>query len=529
MKKVYLFNLLFFVILIGYSQKEFHVFPKTHSISPGKTTGNGSLNQPWDLQTALSQSSETVNGGDIIWLHEGVYIGRFFSKLSSTINDKYITVSSFPNEWAILNGNLISNQNAVLTVSGNGVIFKNFEITWLGDFSRNNNDINFQKSDGINHLNGSDCKFLNLIIHNNPGSGFGSWKRTSNAIIENCIIYNNGFMTSKRGSGVGMYIQNESEAERLIKNNVIFNNYYKGIEVWSASTHSKIVIVKNVILDNNVIFNSGLIAGSFKDNLIIATDDRLGVNIAKNITVRNNIFYHNTTLSEAIENSDAPSLTLGFNNNSPVENINILNNIIIGRKDALRVLSAKSITFKNNTIYSGYARLFKPVMKYINNTSWIFENNTYYTRNSKPIRIQGEIDYSVKQWQDIYGLGINSKWKHFKEFTSNQKPIITKINTQENTYRVVLFNKEMNDVLVDFSEYNLPSESSYIIKDVENFKTVLASGKLNESSKVEFKMNVDRDANKSYNNFGVYYIEFKKNEKIETESFFERFLNWLGI
>ncbi|PWK18207.1 hypothetical protein LX78_02116 [Xanthomarina spongicola] len=523
--------MLFFVILIGYSQKEFHVFPKTHSISPGKTTGNGSLNQPWDLQTALSQSSETVNGGDIIWLHEGVYNGRFYSKLSSIINGKYITVSSFPNEWAILNGNVSGVSEATLTVNGNNVTYRDFEISPTNLIIRDESVEGFLPFGGVSHNSGENCQFINLIIHGNNGLGFGSWKNTGGTIISNCIVYNNGYKGKKyAGIGEGFYVQNNSNTKtRILKNNIIFNNYYKGIEVWSANKKASNEYVKNINLDNNVVFNSGLVSGRTVDNVIVATNDRNGINIAKNIQVTNNIFYHNTTLSEAIENSDAPSLTLGFNNNSPVENINILNNIIIGRKDALRVLSAKSITFKNNTIYSGYARLFKPVMKYINNTSWIFENNTYYTRNSKPIRIQGEIDYSVKQWQDIYGLGINSKWKHFKEFTSNQKPIITKINTQENTYRVVLFNKEMNDVLVDFSEYNLPSESSYIIKDVENFKTVLASGKLNESSKVEFKMNVDRDANKSYNNFGVYYIEFKKNEKIETESFFERFLNWLGI
>lgn len=528
MKKQYLFYLLFFIVLFGYSQKEFHVFPETHVSTPRLYTGDGSINKPWDLQTALNQAPEVVNGGDTIWLHEGVYNGRFLSKLRSTIKGKHITVSSFKDEWAILNGNMNSSQSAVLTVSGNGVIYKNFEVTWLGDFSRNNKDKDFQKSDGISHVSGNDCKFNNLIIHNNPGSGFGSWKRTSNAVIENCLIYNNGFMTDKRGSGVGVYIQNESDAERLIKNNVIFNNYYKGIEVWSASTNSKVAIVKNVTLDNNVIFNSGLISGSFRDNIIIATDDRLGVNIAQNITVSNNIFYHNTTLSEVIENTEAPSLTLGFNKKSPVENIKVYNNIIIGRKDALRVLSAKSLIFKNNVIYSGYARFFKPVLKYINNTSWDFENNAYYTRNSKPIRIQSEVDYSISEWQDLYGLGKNSRWKHYKEF-ENPDPIITKIDTKENTYRVVLFNKENGDVIVDFSQLNLPGKTAYSIKDMENYKHVLVSGVLNETSTIRIPMNVNRDAMKSFNNFGVYDIEFIKNESKETEDIFERFFNWLGF
>ena len=36
---------------------------------------------------------------------------------------------------------------------------------------------------GINHRQGSRCQFINLKIHNNPGSGIGSWKRTANSEI----------------------------------------------------------------------------------------------------------------------------------------------------------------------------------------------------------------------------------------------------------------------------------------------------------------------------------------------------------
>jgi len=54
---------------------------------------DGSLNKPWDLQYALSQSSERMNDGDIICIHEGVYSGNYRSKLESTNTDNYIAVS----------------------------------------------------------------------------------------------------------------------------------------------------------------------------------------------------------------------------------------------------------------------------------------------------------------------------------------------------------------------------------------------------------------------------------------------------
>jgi hypothetical protein len=510
------------------AQKEFHVFPENHKITPGTITGNGSLQNPWNLQTALQQKSNVVNGGDTIWLHQGVYNGRYKSTLNSTLKNHYIIVTPFNNEKVVLNGNVNSAQKQVLSVVGNNVIFKNFEITWLNSFTRYQTEKNFIRCDGINHNSGKNVKFINLIIHTNPGSGIGSWRKTSNAEINGCIIFNNGFYSTKRGRGVGIYVQNSSDKTRLIKNNIIFNNYYKGIEIWSDNRKAKSDYVKNILLDNNVFFNSGLVSGTFRDNLIIATNDNSGNNIAKNITVKNNIFYHNTSLSKTIENTSAPSLTLGFNKNAPVEDVIISNNIIIGRKDAIRILEVKSLSFKNNIVYSGYIRLRKSVLKYISNKTWKFSNNTYYTRNDKPIRIEGVKDYSINQWKTKYELESQSKYKNFKEFDLNNVLNITKNDYKQNTFRVVLFNKYENDVTVNFLDYNLIKGMTYTIKDVENYDTTLKSGILSETLKVKFPMQLKRNKNKTFNNFGVYIIEFSETETIvKKEGFFKRLFGWL--
>jgi hypothetical protein len=75
MKKICLSILSVLFIMLSVAQQEFHVFPETHKTTPGKSIGNGSLQNPWDLQTALTQSNKVVKGDDIIWLHEGVYNG----------------------------------------------------------------------------------------------------------------------------------------------------------------------------------------------------------------------------------------------------------------------------------------------------------------------------------------------------------------------------------------------------------------------------------------------------------------------
>ena len=248
MKKISFILLLLCPLVFTYTQNQFHVFPENHPLTPGLSTGNGSLQYPWDLQTALKRPNNIINGGDIIWLHEGIYNGRYTCTLKSTIEDKFITVSAYKNDKVVLNGNVTSTSPQTLVVKGGQVIFRNFEVTWLGDYIRDLRDENFGgTAAGINHLSGKNCKFINLKIYNNPGLGFGSWKRTGGTLISGCYIFNNGVITKEgKGAGEGIYVQNKSDEERIIKNNIIFGNYYKGIEVWSAGRNADSEFVKNI-------------------------------------------------------------------------------------------------------------------------------------------------------------------------------------------------------------------------------------------------------------------------------------------
>ena len=511
----------FFIIIATFctwilsAQNEYHVFPIDQQKTPGKATGNGSMQYPWDLQTALSQKSEVVKGGDIIWLHKGVYNGRYLSTLNSTIKGKNITVMPFRGDKVILNGNLVSKRTYVLEVRGNQVTFKDLEITFLGEFSRNQKDADFQKVEGVSHSSGAGCKFINLIIHDNPGTGFGSWNRTADSEIKGCIIYNNGYYSNKRGSGVGLYVQNSSEKFRLIKNNIIFNNYYKGIEVWSDNRNAKEEYVKNIILDNNVIFNNALVTGIPRDNLIIATNDNNGVNIAKNIQVTHNIFYHNTDYLRSELQSGFPSLTLGFNPKSPIENVVIKDNIILGQNDGIRIQYAKSLVFQNNTIYAGFVRFDKSFYPNFNSKGWDFSGNTYYTRKNKTIRIQSKEDFTLDEWNEKYGMDGKSVWKPVSEFNLDNVLSLMPFDSEKGRFRVVLFNKNGDDVTVDFSKYKLPKGTSYTIRDVENYSEVLKSGVIGNNQTITFPMKLNKgNKNKTLDNFGVYTIEFSSSKKV---------------
>jgi parallel beta-helix repeat protein len=529
----YLFGFIFFLFVgFCFGQQEFHVFPIDGEITKGTSEGDGSIQNPWDLQTALLQSSDQVNGGDIIWIHKGIYTGHFRGTLQSTDNDKFITVSGYKDDKVILNGNLNTKGNYVLEVNGGNVIYKNFEITFLGDFSRSKSDKNFKASVGINHLKGEDCKFQNLTIHNIPGSGIGSWKATGGTIIEDCVIYNNGYIGA-RGHGVGIYIQNQSDKTRLINNNIIFNNYYKGIEVWSATSGSKFEFVKNVTLTDNTIFNNGSPFGKHVDNIIIASNDKEGINVAKHIKVEDNILYHNIDFNNTKNFGYGASLTLGFTSKSPVEDISIKNNKIFGKNNAFNISHAKSIEFQNNIVYAGYIHLNTSVLSALEAKTITSNNNKYYTRKVAGFRFNKHKDYSLKSWQDTFKIDKDSQLKQLKDFEISLISKVQKLETNSNHFNITILEKNGNDVVVDFSEFDVEEGMAFKIYDIENRTVVVKSGKLLNDLKIKFPMALQEfelplhnsKATKSATNFGVFRIEFENKKK--RKSFFGRFFDWL--
>ena len=65
------------------------------------SAGDGSVTNPWPLQAALRKAAD-IKPGDTLYLRGGTYHGAgFLSTLSGTSNN-YVTVRSFPGEWAVI-------------------------------------------------------------------------------------------------------------------------------------------------------------------------------------------------------------------------------------------------------------------------------------------------------------------------------------------------------------------------------------------------------------------------------------------
>src|SRR5687768_5628422 len=89
-----------------------------HVAANGSPHGDGSANAPWDLATALNQPA-AVQPGDTIWLHGGVYEGRFNSRLSGT-SEHPVVLRQAPGERATIDGSL--------NVGGEATIYWGFEV-----------------------------------------------------------------------------------------------------------------------------------------------------------------------------------------------------------------------------------------------------------------------------------------------------------------------------------------------------------------------------------------------------------------
>lgn len=230
-------------------------------VSPfGSSSNRGSESSPLDLDTALSSRSP-ARPGDTIWLRGGTYKGKFVSTISGS-SGVPITVRSYPGEWAKIDSGIGANRAVILQINGSWTIFRDLEVmssdtkrstSYSGSFP---DDI--RRGEGI-HINGANTKVINVVVHD-AALGIAAWSSAPNSEIYGCIIYYNGWQAPDRAHGHGIYSQNAS-GQRLIRDNIIFSQFDKGIQVYGSEAAS----LRNHLIEGNVVFNSGIV--SFNQNV----------------------------------------------------------------------------------------------------------------------------------------------------------------------------------------------------------------------------------------------------------------------
>lgn len=307
------------------------VIAARYFVSPsGAHSGDGTLANPWDLQTALSQPP-AVEPGDTIWLLPGTYgdgsgTSIFDSQLTGT-SHRPIVVRQHPSGRATINGGI--------EIHGANTWFWGFEIT---SSIRDRTGL----PDGTSALkNAVDCygpgtRLINLVIHDTR-QGIGMWVEAVGAEAYGNIIYNNGFQAPDRGHGHGIYVQNR-HGTKLIAGNIIFNQFGVGIHAYATAESW----VRRLELDGNIVFNNGAASAESRrtDNILLASGSGLD-----KIVVDGNYTYH--TPDDNIGYS-----RLGWEFDDCNGSLTARGNYFIGGQIAAMVNRWKSVSFEHNVTYS---------------------------------------------------------------------------------------------------------------------------------------------------------------------------------
>ncbi len=254
-------------------------------VSPGgSASGDGSMERPWDLATAVAQPS-AVQPGDTLWLRGGTYQGAFNSQLSGT-ETAPITVRSYPGEEVRLD---VGSQS--INILGDYTHWRDFEVFSSKTATRvtdvkgpNADDADPNVQRGALRNRGSHTKLINLVVHD-LSLGIGFWADGAGGEVYGSIIYNNGWLGPTNGESHGIYTQNEI-GTKIYADNIIFNQFDHNFHAYGSSAAH----LKGLVFEGNTTFNAGAGAGQGyppSREVLIG-----GGTPVENLTVKNNYSYH---------------------------------------------------------------------------------------------------------------------------------------------------------------------------------------------------------------------------------------------
>ena len=310
--------------------------PKDHFAAPnGTPSGNGTMQAPWDLITALSHPP-AVRPGDTIWVREGVYApnGRWTSNLTGTPAAP-VVVRAYPGERVQMLGGM--------RIFGDDAWYCGLEHTYAGTESRvsaqSGSDPTDQPARGQVAVYGDRVKLINSVVHDlNEGIDFFGFDQAIDAEVYGAILFNNGWQGTDRGNGSGMYIQSGA-GTKWITDVISFNNFSIGMKGYGRAAE-----VNGLLFDGVMSFSAGAYAvdtpsqGARVQNLLVTSEDLP----ADGIVVRNGSFYQPPV-------SHAVNLMFG-NNNAKGLALQVTGNYIAGGV-GISVNRYETATVTGNTVY----------------------------------------------------------------------------------------------------------------------------------------------------------------------------------
>lgn len=180
---------------------------------------------------------------------------KFDSTLTGTTSAP-ITVRAYPGERATIDGNIKQSAGGYVTFWGLEVMCSlpgrytdqsgPWPTTWW--VTQNGKQVDFCVSGfeaGGNPDSGSawipGMKFINCIVHDNIGGGFGLARSSAGFLAYGCLVYYNGWRGyntatfAPQNHGHGFYIQHAGTAQSVVKNCFSYQNYSQGSQYYGTT------------------------------------------------------------------------------------------------------------------------------------------------------------------------------------------------------------------------------------------------------------------------------------------------------
>lgn len=356
-----------------------------HVTVNGTSGGDGSIDNPWSLAKALSHPA-SVEPGDTIWIHGGIYSGYFSSTLTGS-ESAPIIMRNYNNERAIIDGG--ESNEGIITVYNPYVWFWGLELMSSNQqreiSETGSNPTSLHRGIGF-YVFGAGTRFINNIIHD-AAQGFGFWTPARDSELYGNIVYYNGWEAPDRGHGHGLYVQNDTGL-KYIANNMVFKNFGVGLHAYTEGGN-----INNIMTEGNTFFDNGMLnSDGYSQNMLHG-----GYQVARNAIALNNMTYSG--------HQNAGGLNVGYL--SGCDNATVTGNYLAsGSAFTFNTYCSDRMMFKNNLFYGGVNIGMETIFtdnQYF--SSSVRTSNAVFIRNNKYEPNKSYV--SVYNWQNLNNVSIN--------------------------------------------------------------------------------------------------------------------------
>ena len=328
-----------------------------HYAAPnGQPSNSGSVDSPWDLQSAFNNASP----GDTVWLRGGKYQGGLTCNASGSSSSPIIYREYAGERASVVGG---STQSPTIELQCHNVWLWGFEI-YSSDPGRVSSQsttypTDIQRGPAVEGApDGAGCKLINMVVHDDFNPFFGN--TASGLEIYGSLSYFNGWDAPDRGHGHSLYLQNAaSNATKVVEDNILFDSFAEGLQIYSSGAS-----MDNFDLEGNVIVNAGAPSQTtgYTTNLIVGGSSTAPANVV----VNNNFTYHEP--SGPSQKNDSRGFWLGSSGGG-CSNVKVTNNYFVDvpGEQAMKLESGCNPTMTGNTFVgtlAGFGESSYPSNKY---------------------------------------------------------------------------------------------------------------------------------------------------------------------